>query len=109
MPRHSKNVNTNAQFGYNERKKANATGYGNLTKRLGSKSALPFGFCSLSLVPTENDAVASPSGHIYKKEAILEYLLHHRKKIAEEEDKREEKEAKEDEAAYQKVSRSKRL
>lgn len=80
MGKHSKNVNTNPHFGYSERKLANATNWGGITKRVSSQSNLPFGYCSLTMVPTTS-AVASPSGHIYEKEAILEYLLHHLNKI----------------------------
>jgi len=36
---------------------------------------LPFGHCCLSLSQIEGDAVATPSGHIYSREAIVQYLL----------------------------------
>jgi nitric oxide synthase-interacting protein len=49
-------------------------GLGSLTQRLSSDSQLPFGHCCLSLHPVR-DAVISPSGHIYEREVILEYLL----------------------------------
>ena len=42
--------------------------------RLGSDSQLPFGYCPLSTYPIE-DAVVSPSGRLYSREALLEYLL----------------------------------
>ena len=45
-----------------------------MTQRLGTESQLPFGYCCLSMHPAE-EAVVSPSGHIYSREFILEYLL----------------------------------
>eukprot|EP00596_Hydrurales_sp_CCMP1899_P002719 CAMPEP_0119037342 /NCGR_PEP_ID=MMETSP1177-20130426/5664_1 /TAXON_ID=2985 /ORGANISM="Ochromonas sp, Strain CCMP1899" /LENGTH=271 /DNA_ID=CAMNT_0006998511 /DNA_START=147 /DNA_END=962 /DNA_ORIENTATION=- len=50
------------------------TGYGTASQRLGTESQTPFGHCCLSLNPVV-DAVISPSGHMYSREAILEYLL----------------------------------
>jgi nitric oxide synthase-interacting protein len=47
---------------------------GNLKQRIGSESQLAFGYCALSLNPAENPVV-SPSGRIYSREFILEYLL----------------------------------
>lgn len=49
-------------------------GYGTESQRLGTESQTPFGYCCLSLNPVV-DAVVSPSGHLYSREAILEYLL----------------------------------
>ena len=48
---------------------------GTVVERLGTDSQLPFGYCSLSLTPIDGDAVISPSGRLYSKEAIYEYLL----------------------------------
>ncbi|EGB11610.1 hypothetical protein AURANDRAFT_20970 [Aureococcus anophagefferens] len=42
--------------------------------RCGSDSQLPFGWCALSLRPAV-DPVATPSGHVYSREAILEHLV----------------------------------
>ena len=89
MGKHSKNVNTNAQFGYRERKRANNESWGSLSQRVASNSNLPFGYCALTLRPTTS-CVATPSGHLYEKEAILEYILHHLKKVSEEEEEVEE-------------------
>ncbi len=50
------------------------SGLGTVKQRLGTESQLPFGYCSLSMHPAE-EAVVSPSGHIYSREYILEYLL----------------------------------
>jgi hypothetical protein len=49
-------------------------GLGPTKQRLGTQSQLPFGYCALSLYPAE-DAVVSPSGHLYSRESVLEYLL----------------------------------
>lgn len=45
------------------------------TARLSTASQSKFGTCCLSLSPIEGDAVATPSGHVYSREAIVEYLL----------------------------------
>lgn len=72
MPaRHSKNNQTATHFRYHEKVQA---GVGSITQRLGTDSQQPFGHCCLSLAPVE-DAVLTPSGHIYEREAMLEYLL----------------------------------
>lgn len=72
MPsKHSKNAGDLAHFTYNEKKKA---GHGSVSQRLGTDSQLPFGYCSLSLQPI-TDGVVTPSGHMYEREVILEYLL----------------------------------
>ena len=47
---------------------------GSIKQRLGQDSHLPFGYCGLTLRPAE-DPVVSSSGHVYSREAILEYLL----------------------------------
>lgn len=48
--------------------------YGTQTTRLTTDSQWKFGDCCLRLEPAE-DAVATPSGHIYSREAIVSYLL----------------------------------
>jgi nitric oxide synthase-interacting protein len=71
MPsRHSKNTGSRPHFTYHEKQKAS----GSLTQRLGEESQLPFGYCALSLSPAE-DPVVSPSGRLYGREYILEYIL----------------------------------
>jgi len=50
--------------------------YGTTTARLGGASQMAFGHCSLSLHPATEQPVATPSGYIYDRPAILEYLLH---------------------------------
>lgn len=59
-----------------------ATGYGNKKVHIGAESYLPFGHCCLSLKPIE-DCLVSPSGHLYEKESIIEYLLQKTKEIKE--------------------------
>ena len=72
MPsKHSKKTSTQHHFTYAEKKMC---GYGTQSQRLGTESQTPFGYCCLSLNPVV-DAVVSPSGHLYSREAILEYLL----------------------------------
>ena len=70
--RHSKHRGHEAHFTYQERQLIKAT----KTERLQTISQTPFGYCGLSLQPIgESDGVVSPSGHLYSREAILEYLL----------------------------------
>lgn len=79
MSRHSKNTCTRQFYSYHEKQKA---GVGSISQRLGSESQLPFGYCGLSMYPAE-DPVVSPSGHIYSKESMLEYLLTKSKELKE--------------------------
>jgi len=93
MPQaHSKNANSCSGFRRAEFGVAKNGGYGSQfgswhdgwqgaqTKRLGSDAQLKFGYCRLSLQPAV-DPVASPSGHIYSKEFIYEYLLRKKKEL----------------------------
>lgn len=57
---------------YHERSKL--TSYGTQTTRLSTDSQKRFGDCCLGLEPAI-DPVATPSGHIYSREAIVAYLL----------------------------------
>lgn len=50
-------------------------GYGTQTLRLNGISQLSFGDCALSLHAAVEQPVATPSGCIYERSAILEYLL----------------------------------
>lgn len=78
MPsRHSKNSSDATHFRYHEKVQA---GVGSITQRLGTDSQQPFGHCCLCLAPVE-DAVISPSGHMYEREVILEYLLKKTKEL----------------------------
>lgn len=58
-------------------------GYGTVKQRLGEDSQLPFGYCALTLKPAVQP-LASPSGHIYSKEAIYDYLLKSKVRLAKE-------------------------
>jgi nitric oxide synthase-interacting protein len=49
--------------------------YGTTAARLGKGSQLTFGDCTLSLHPAKDQPVATPSGFVYERAAILEYLL----------------------------------
>ena len=79
MVKHSKKAGDRHHFSYHEKNTNDSLG--TMNERLSVDSQLPFGYCSLSLYPTDADAVVSPSGHIYSKEAILEYLLSKMKEI----------------------------
>ena len=54
--------------------------YGTQVVRLGAESQVPFGYCCLSLHKPAHP-VASKTGHIYEREFILEYLLHHKRRL----------------------------
>ena len=49
--------------------------YGTTAARLGGASQLSFGHCALSLHPAKEQPVATTSGFVYERAAILEYLL----------------------------------
>jgi nitric oxide synthase-interacting protein len=59
---------------YERTKKFKSSEYGTTSARLSTDSQLNFGDCALSLTPA-TDPVATPSGHVYSREAIVEYLL----------------------------------
>ena len=73
--RKSKQAGGHNPLTYAERKRLKSSGYGTQSTRLSTQSQLPFGHCSLNLSPIDGDAVATPSGHIYSREAIVQYLL----------------------------------
>lgn len=77
MTRKGKQPGGHNPLTYNEKRKLN---YGTLSVRLETGSKKRFGDCCLSLVPAI-DPVATPSGHIYSREAILTYLLRKRKNL----------------------------
>ncbi|KAL7508315.1 hypothetical protein ACHAXN_005377 [Cyclotella atomus] len=74
MTRKSKQPGGHNPLTYSERKRLKTSGYGTQSTRLTTESQLPFGYCSLSTSPAI-EAVATPSGHIYEREAIVSYLL----------------------------------
>eukprot|EP00934_Nitzschia_sp_Nitz4_P001294 Nitzschia sp. Nitz4//scaffold45_size130396//123652//124458//NITZ4_003476-RA/size130396-processed-gene-0.234-mRNA-1//-1//CDS//3329552479//1294//frame0 len=55
--------------------------YGTTTARLGGSSQYTFGHCALSVHPAKEQPVATPSGFVYERPAILEYLLSQTQKI----------------------------
>ena len=72
MPsRHSKNA---GDRGFHTHKETHTNDFGTQRARLSTDSQLPFGYCPLSLIPIK-EAVLSPSGRLYDREAILDYLL----------------------------------
>lgn len=78
MARKSKQPGGHNPLTAHEVKRLKYSGYGTQTTRLSSTAShLPFGHCCLSLSPISpgSAAVATPSGHVYSREAILQYLL----------------------------------
>lgn len=88
MGRKSKQPGGHNPLTYHEQKRLKSSGYGTQSTRLTTESQLPFGHCCLSLSPALSDnkeggvgsggnggVVATPSGHIYSREAIVQYLL----------------------------------
>ncbi|CAE7744182.1 nosip [Symbiodinium sp. CCMP2456] len=89
MSRHSKHSNDRMFFTAKERADA---GYSKTRKEvMGTDCFLPFGFCALTL-KAPKDPVATPDGHIFDREAILEYLLQQKLDIQAEQKKFEEQE-----------------
>ncbi|CAK5095593.1 unnamed protein product [Meloidogyne enterolobii] len=69
MTRHAKNATAASVYTYHERRKdASVSGYGTLHERLGKDSMKSFDCCSLK-------PLISPQGHIFDREAILNYIL----------------------------------
>lgn len=60
----------------NYERKEYGKAYGTSTARLGGASQYTFGHCALSLHPAKEQPVATPSGFVYERSAILQYLLH---------------------------------
>lgn len=79
MPsKHSKNAATRGHYTYGEKHGHKSSS----TQRFGTDSQLPFGYCCLSTNPAL-EPVITPSGHLYEREAILEYLLAKTKELKE--------------------------
>ncbi|KAK5855625.1 hypothetical protein PBY51_007287 [Eleginops maclovinus] len=82
MTRHGKNCTAGAVYTYHEKKKDTAaSGYGTQSIRLGKDAIKDFDCCCLSLQPCQ-DPVMTPDGFLYEKQAILEYILHHKTETA---------------------------
>lgn len=89
MSRHSLHVNDRPCLTHKERVDA---GYA-FTKKVTIDSAgfLPFGFCGLSL-KAPKDPVATPDGHIYDREMILQHLLTEKQELMRQHEKYEQQE-----------------
>ena len=74
MARKSKQPGGHNPLTAHERKKYGVS-YGTTTARLGQDSQQTFANCGLSLHPAKERPVASPSGYIYERSAVLEYML----------------------------------
>ncbi|XP_014215139.1 nitric oxide synthase-interacting protein homolog [Copidosoma floridanum] len=75
MTRHARNCTAGAVYTYHEKKKdAAASGYGTNSQRVGKDSLRDFDCCCLSLQPCRNPVITK-DGHLFDKEAILEYIL----------------------------------
>jgi len=94
MTRKSKQPGGHNPLTAHERKKLLGD-YGTQTARLGTASQRRFGDCALSLVPAV-DPVCTPSGNIYSREAIVQYLLTKTTELKEARARREAEEAAED-------------
>jgi nitric oxide synthase-interacting protein len=100
MTRHAKNVTAGNIYTSHEKKKdARESGYGTHAIRLGKDSIKEFDCCSLTLQPCR-EAVITPDGHLYDKEAILENIIHQKRDIA-----KKTKEFEKQKARHQKEAR----
>jgi hypothetical protein len=89
MPRRkSKNTSSSAVF---SRAEAERTGYGSARARLGKESQLAFGQCGLCLqdIKARERIAVSPSGTLYHRNCIVEYI-YERKMLLKEAVRREE-------------------
>ncbi|GMH47645.1 hypothetical protein TrVE_jg8283 [Triparma verrucosa] len=77
--RKSQKQNNHNPFTHQEAR-STLTHYGTQSVRVGSDSQLPFGHCALSLTPIM-DAVVSPSGTLYEREAAVSYLMREMEKL----------------------------
>ncbi|CAJ0577438.1 unnamed protein product, partial [Mesorhabditis spiculigera] len=81
MTRHGKNNTASSFYSAAERAKdAKASGFGTLHARLTADSIKDFDCCSLTLQPCRHPVI-SPEGHIFDREAMIEYFLAQKKKI----------------------------
>ena len=102
MGRHSKNAGGRALFSRSETKHAIKAGaFGSKKLRMGADSMTQLGMCSLSLKPYGAKCVATPSGHLYDKAALYEYILKEKKIL-----KRRRKKMKEDIAEQEEASKN---
>ena len=81
MTRHGKNSTAGAVYTYHEKQKdTKQSGWGSQKARFNKDSIKDFDCCSLTLQPCKNPVVTK-DGHLYDREAILEYILHQKQKI----------------------------
>uniref|UniRef100_A0A5S6QUF2 Nitric oxide synthase-interacting protein homolog n=1 Tax=Trichuris muris TaxID=70415 RepID=A0A5S6QUF2_TRIMR len=82
MTRHQKNATASTVYTYYERRKdQRASGYGTLEERLSKTAFKDFDCCSLTLQRCR-EPVVTPDGYLFDYEAILKYILHHKKENA---------------------------
>lgn len=105
MTRHARNSTAGSVYTYHEKKRdQRESGFGSVKQRLSKDSIKGFDCCSLTLQPCRNPVI-STEGHLFDKEAILEYYLTKKKEIArkqkefEKQNKREQNEIDELKAA----------
>jgi nitric oxide synthase-interacting protein len=80
MTRHSKNANARSFVTNYERSKQQALA--RFGQGSSSEGRVPFGFCCLTLRRAKN-ALASPQGWIFDKDAVVEYLVAERERLKE--------------------------
>lgn len=80
MTRHSKNANARSFVTNYERSKQQASA--RFGQGSSSEGRVPFGFCCLTLRRAKN-ALASPQGWIFDKDAVVEYLVAERERLKE--------------------------
>ncbi|KAG0729855.1 Nitric oxide synthase-interacting [Chionoecetes opilio] len=79
---HSKNCTASSVYSYHEKRKdGRASGYGTLRLRYGKDGVKEFDCCSLSLHPCRAPVV-SADGHLFDKEAILEYIISKKNEVS---------------------------
>ncbi|XP_066600324.1 nitric oxide synthase-interacting protein homolog [Prorops nasuta] len=82
MTRHARNCTAGAVYTYHEKKKdAASSGYGTNAQRVGKDSVKDFDCCSLTLQPCRYPVITK-EGHLFDKEAILEYILTKKREYA---------------------------
>jgi len=60
---------------YERSKKFASSEYGTTSKRLAGHSQYQLGYCAITTSSLSADALCSPSGYLYSRESILDYLL----------------------------------
>mmetsp|Transcript_15028 Transcript_15028/g.42442 ORF Transcript_15028/g.42442 Transcript_15028/m.42442 type:complete len:268 (-) Transcript_15028:244-1047(-) len=83
-------------------------GYGTQTQRLSVDAQYKFGNCVLSISPAEDQPVATPSGNVYERPAILEYLLVKTREVKKAQDNHEKYKARQAKATVDKDAEAKR-